>query len=639
MGDPQVTIEFLATDQAILRSFQTVERSLLRMESRMTSVERASKQAGDTTSDAFSGAATQIKNLTSGLAGIGSAAGAVLALANQLRREWENLKSRQQDAASAQLDFATSLKQAIRNAGDLLSGTELETMSREAALRTGSTAAVAARAIGGALSARGPTNRAQALEAVSAAEAALRFAEELPSEDIKQLAGSALDIQKGQRKKVSPEAAIGLVQKVGTLSRTTELLDLVQHIAPAIANLNTAGVPIQTAGSLVAALTQGSADFTGRTSRTASVQLQRQLLERFPKLSLDEAIRKLQDEPKLRAKFFRGGHFPGGKFGEASFEAKEFGAVQSLLTKGSDVAKAFEEGKGFLGSFDDGLKTYKDLMQKFASVPSIMNQKVKLAFDSVKTDLQLLNVEGGKTSILREGLIDVMKASGLSATEQDLTRLGFEGEALRTGRAPVDHVIAKLRSAAGHKEHPTDVMRNLLGMKGPPASQEDLHQAKLLRGLADRIEQSVPQLQPQGPIRRDAFDALMHRDAITLGPDELIELGFQPFARGRQSETDRTMLADKMRARAKKIRTHLETRGEGGDLIAPPLPLLHTDAPPDQLQKADRLERAARDVEFLRPLVDEIKGLRNDIKQPQKVIDVTPKGQVPMKPLGAGFSR
>lgn len=500
MSEQQIKIEMLAKDQAAVKALQSVERAVDKIAQRLGDVERKSKSAGDSTRNVFSDATRQAMQFAGAVTGIGSVLGAVVAAANQLRREYENIKQRQAEAAGTQLGFADQLKEAVINAAGLYSSDELEKQARAIGVSTGAGATKAAGAFAGALSALGPTNKEQASEAMRAAQAALKLAPQLETDELTQLAGAAIDITKNvkDKKSATPEAAMGFLLNVGSLARTTNVHELVRNVAPGVANV-AEHMPMQSAGALVAAITQGSRDFTGRFSRTASIRLAEQIHERFPQGNVEDIIAQAQGDPKFRHKLLNtGGRFPGGKFSGMSFEATTTGAVTRLLTGGTYEANKFAEGKQAIGGFERGKQQYDYFVGQFDKSTTLLTSKLDHILKSNIAEIQLGDTKGARTGLARKGLEDALRAAGVSVTEQDFARFGFELNGGINQRAPVTRVADALRQKAEGLVNPPAEVAVSAGVGAPgiilPGRQvtdDDRRNSEALKNLADQLIKAI----------------------------------------------------------------------------------------------------------------------------------------------------
>ncbi len=501
MGTGSVKIEFNAEDADLLRSFKKQNQEILKNFNALTQLAEAGEKAGNKTKNSVDAASRSLRQFLGAVTGIGSVVGGIAAVAAQLRREFENIVQRQKTAADRQVDFADSLSQAIRNAGGLLTGTEVEQATLRISEETSVTPNKVAQSLGAALSARGATTKEQANEAVRATQAALTFAPELDAEGAASLAGVAIDVSK--RFGVSPEKAIGFVQNVGSLARVTDLPNLVQNVAPAVNNLTQFGFTPQEAGSLVTTLTQGTGDFSGNLSATAAINFSDSLRERFPGQDPVDVIDQLRADPKLRKAFLEGGRIGGKKFGAASLgRGKAKPTIEALLTEGTLFARQFDEGIGKIGTFDQGLETFRSTIDEINSVGAVTNARLRRIFETGAQQLSIVDTSGGKASITRAGLEEVLRASGATDAQVRSTLAVFELDGGISERLPVEHAQELFRNRIESLRNPRPIdpfATNELGesrVRLDP-SQKDLEFAGTLERINKALDKLADDSRPQ----------------------------------------------------------------------------------------------------------------------------------------------
>lgn len=504
MSGNTISITMTADDRDVLSSYQKQQAEILKNQRALINMGNAGTAAGRNTKTNVDSATQSLKTFLTAVTGVGSVVGGLAAAAAQLRREYETILQRQKTAADRQVNFADSLSQAIRNAGGLLSGAEVEKSTLGISERTGVEPAKVAQALGAALSARGATNKQQAQEAITATGAALKFAPELDAEGAASLAGVAIDVSK--RFGVSPQKAIGFIQNVGGLARVTDLPNLVQNVAPAVNNLTQFGFSPQEAGSLVTTLTQGTGDFSGNLSSTAALAFADSLRERFPGENPRDVINKLRADPALRSAFLEGGKIGGKKFGAASLgKGKAKPTIEQILEEGTLFASQFDEGIGKIGTFEDGGKTYQDTLREINSVATVQNARIQRYLKTGAQQLSIVDISGGLASISREGLEDALKSSGASDLDLKFARTAFEFDGGLSENAPTDRVTEILRQRADYLSRTTDFVSN--GSAGVGAgggfevprtpTEQETQMAQILSRLATAIETLTNEQKPQ----------------------------------------------------------------------------------------------------------------------------------------------
>lgn len=187
---------------------------------------------------------------------------------------------------------------------------------------------------------------------------AAKFLKDRP-QDVGSFAGTLADLTRVTQS-VDPEVQLGLLAKVGQLSRVVSPELQAKNIAPALIGSMPFGGDAQTSGALFAALTGGSADVTGERTGTALVALAAQLEDAMagtgsfratknkpgpiPGLAgitqLRERIAYLRSHPQ-DAKYF---------LDNASFEKKVLGPItQLLLDPSAQVSRDYQAALGQIG--------------------------------------------------------------------------------------------------------------------------------------------------------------------------------------------------------------------------------------------------------------------------------------------------
>lgn len=484
-GGNKVVVTMEADDADLLRAWQKQNLEIIKNQRALAKMGGAGERAGRQTTSGLQRSTQEAARFVAAITGVGSLVGGIAVVARQLRAEFEAIVSRQKTAADRQVDFATAISQTVRNVGGLLSPAEVEKSVRDVSRATGVGQTKTAIALGAAFSARGAVTPEQARESIAATKAALKFAPELEAQGVAALAGVAIDI--GKRNKVSPEKAIGFIQNVASLARVTDLPNVVQNIAPAINNLGNFGFTPQQAGAFVTTLTQGTGDFSGATSRTAALNFGASIKKAFPGELPIDVINKLRADPKAREKFLREGVFGKGV-------AKP--TIENILTPGTIDAASFDAGPAKIGSFDDARITFDQTVRDINSIQAVRNARIRQTLQTGAETLSLQDITGGRTGITREGLEQVLRASGASDFAVKAARANFEFGGGLNGVAQVDRLARNFRSRSADLSALEEAInvpstefndgRTVMVPRTP--SEQDLRLADTLLNLAAAIE-------------------------------------------------------------------------------------------------------------------------------------------------------
>lgn len=508
-GEQNVEIVLTADSRSVEAAQEKILRNLDIMADKLQKVEAKSKQSSKATEDGMSAAAGQALKFVGAISGISSAIGGIMVIANQLRREYDNLVSRQKGAADTQVGFEQALAQTVRNAGGVLNGQQVKDMAIALAQGASVDPAKAAQVLGSAFSARGISNKQQAEEVKSAAEMAMKFAPELSAQDTATLAGTAIDIQK--RTGMTTRQAIGLIQLTGGVARTTELKGLAENVMPGAMSMEQiGGMSMEKNAALMAALTQGIVDPEGAVSRTAGITFVRELRERLPKLKdTEERLRAIQADPKLQKAFLEGGRFGGKEFAAAEIgRGQAQASVEQLIRGEGTAAQSFREFQTVISDRAAAGQKFDEMTREVQSVT--FASRLKRQFETAVQQQQILDTVGGQTSITREGLSEFLKSVGQSDLSQRVENLIFEGSTI-AGRAPTDVAIDRLRKTAGSIRNPSVVTDTGGNMGFAPntqfapreISEQDERTASAMESLASQLESFTKELRKNTDATRD----------------------------------------------------------------------------------------------------------------------------------------
>lgn len=448
-------ITWVSKDEALVRTLEKTERGFDQLLRKMDRVEKASVQAGQSVGREFDAATATLKNFAMGMAGVGGLVAGIQIAARTLKQEYDQMVQRQKAALEANQSLADVLPNTFRQFGGLLSAKEVQSAVSRVSGATGVDQVRVAQAIGEAGAARGATTKAEAMQAIAAAEAALRFAPEADPQTIAALAGGTTDLQR--RFGVSAEQSIGFLARVGGQARVTSLREQVQNLNPAIGALTQFGMAPNAAGGLVSVLTGATGDFTGAMSRTASVQLVKQLQDRgFA--TPEQGIAALQADPKLREAFFKGGRFGGKQFEKAAFEAATYASIRELLTGGSALAQNYAAATREVGTFAQGGETYADMVGQVGALrPVQIAGAVRAGTASLGRGQaeQQFNARVAAARKIQEEALGAVNFAGFDLPIRYTATAGFESDVLR-GVPPELRAARTLRNLAEGAARPAD---------------------------------------------------------------------------------------------------------------------------------------------------------------------------------------
>lgn len=268
-----VQTDFVGTDAQLQKVMLRIEQQNLKLIELNRRLADESRNAHNMAND---GAMRVVGSLASMAAGYFTVQSAVQAVTAALKDQEEQQK-RSRDATISQADAQRNM---LRNLGDVTPEQQnqflkqLQEVTTRLAPKGGLTTTYNMAAMG--LSASG-ANREKTLAAV---EQALRFAPDNP-EAATSIAGAILDMSKATGRSSALEN-LGYLKYAGEQARVTDWEKIASNLSPAMIGAVQFGATPQEALALVASITQGSADPTGRRSGTATVQFAKQLEDFLP---------------------------------------------------------------------------------------------------------------------------------------------------------------------------------------------------------------------------------------------------------------------------------------------------------------------------------------------------------------------
>lgn len=498
----QLNVEGAQAERALGRFTQNIEAAI-KASNGITSTNKKNQQSA---SEFFGQQARSLGQMALGFAGVGSAIAGIATASRLVLAEVENLNEKQRATSTANLTFEQGLAQAVRNAAGIFDAGTVRQKSLDIAAEAGISPAKAAGIVGSALTSTGVTNEQEANLALRSAKAAAVFAPDLDIAGTESLAGVASSTAK--RFGVTPEAAIGFIQRVGTQSNVRELTPLIENVAPVLSNLSEFGFNPEDAGALLATLTQGIGDTTGETSGTAAINFAKSLRDRFgnqegfttPSGQFDPiaAILELQGDADLRSRFFEGGEFFGRKFGKASLgKGKAVPTLEGLLTSDETVQGAqFFGSRSAIKGFGAGEETYNDLVSQIKSVTA--TEQTGRILDSFLS-INQANDPTGISAVLREKIPNLEQQFGVGAFGQNFNSItrelysGFGNDPV----AAIDKTQAQFAAEADEFRRGRLIQQEIRGRheqiivpeQRAPVTQRDIEQASNIDKLITALEE------------------------------------------------------------------------------------------------------------------------------------------------------
>ncbi len=498
MASNKAEIKWTSDDAAVLRAFEKMERNMDTLARKMDNVEKASKKSSDAAVNGFEAAEIKVKDFIKGFAGVGTVMAAALASAQMLKAEWEAFKNRQQSAADANVSLAAPMAELSRASGGLYSAKELEREVARIASDAGSKQARVASLWEQAVSAKGPTTKAEMESLGDLVKAALQFAPTTDDQTLALMVGGAADLQRSQG--FTAEQAIGFFEMAGNVGRVSKIQQQATNMAPAINSLTQFGMSRAEAAALFGTLTRETGDFTGASSRTAALMLAKQIEDRGMGSTM-EAITAMQNDPSLRDRFLQGGAFGGKDFAKASFEAAYFPTIRALLTGGTPQAAAFATSIGEVGDATDAEAAFRESVDRTNQLGSVQAARLQNIYNAGVDSIFIGDLRGAKSAISRKGLADMLAASGVDQLDQNITTTLID--ALGKGYVSQERVSSELRRRAAEMSYEGPATREIFGGTGiitenytRVATDQEKIIADVFRNVAEKLDRMVENTDP-----------------------------------------------------------------------------------------------------------------------------------------------
>jgi hypothetical protein len=361
-----VNVRMSAENAEMVRAWLEALRGPQAFGQELEKIAQKGQRAGQVTKSAFAGAGQQAMQVVGALTGVGSAVGGILAIAYQLKAEYQALVARQKEAADAQVSHYESVQRAGKAYGAKTSQ-EVDALNRRViGGANGVKPSDLLLAIESGISASGDVDKDDVVQMVL--ESAKR-APEMSLTRRQALVTGALMTKKGFPS-MSTDEALAVTEQSFIAARTEDVTDFAKNVAPGVAQMGAFGGgkdSHQYLTSLAIAMGQRSGDPTGRRSMNATINMLKQVKEETlaaglvgKDASVEEQINAVRGSPELQDKLLgvfaeaEGGadwktkletmrankRDRGDLGGDLHGEAKSFIAMVEMLSPGANKTKA-----------------------------------------------------------------------------------------------------------------------------------------------------------------------------------------------------------------------------------------------------------------------------------------------------------
>jgi hypothetical protein len=460
----QVTVTMSAEDARAVAAWRRQQQLTEQYLANLRRINDESKKNEGSLASMVSKGSAELVKFAVAATGIGSAIAGVMAIANQLKREYENMVAKQRGARDAQLGIAEAQREAAKSllAGDkTLSLDGLQDRVASISKSTGADQAAIYNAVASALGAKpaGVTDK----EVLDAAEIAAKLSPTNSAALETNL--SAFMFQKAATGG-SFEDIAGYQMRLKALSPTKSEESFARNIAPAIGKGAAFGTGADEQSALLAHFGQKMGDTEGMVTANAVTNFEKQIFEATAGKVEGGTIDRLKwlqsDDGKKQRKKFLGPLDEAAKKGKdgAAFgivgEAKAFSTMAALI-KGDDIAE-LEDMKTKVGTTAGSGGFYQDTVAQVDNLDLQRNARGDRLIKAGVQNMQVGDIDAARGQISRQGLQDMLKASGASDISQKVALAQFELSSAGGTMAPADALISKLDQEANSRLSPTKVI-------------------------------------------------------------------------------------------------------------------------------------------------------------------------------------
>ena len=251
---------------------------------------------------------------------------------------------------------------------------------------------------------------------------------------------------------------------------------------------------------MLSAIGQGAGDPTGQTTATAAIQFAKQLAQELPnvqggtqgRLNFIRSDAGSDLRNKLLGSLAKGASETDGK-GQLTGEAKAFTTLVGLIQQ--DRTKPQEQLDSALKAIptlDKSANLLNSRLNTIDQLPLQVTANVQRRISSAAESLRLGDIGGGRAGIARQGLEDLLSASGLNSTARFARGIDFDINTAAGSVAPVGEVVEQLRGEASRRTAATTTTSGGIGGRGVSVSRrvsaEDSRVAEALLSVAAQLE-------------------------------------------------------------------------------------------------------------------------------------------------------
>lgn len=409
-----INIQMTIDDHGAFRVWQRQQNEAAKTEAALKRVGKAGGAAGSQLAGIGGSALRFMADAATSLTGIGSVLGGLAAMAKLLQKELDQVKQRQQGAATQQTSLAPILDDAIRNVGGQLTPTQVRNLIKKTAIESGSTPEKAG-AVLGATWAGGTPSSPEA--AVSSGTAAVKVLKLFPGEETEGQAQIASTTQMLVKQGMTEDEALGFLLRAGEGHKSRKIGPLAKYAVPTGIRGTAFGTGLEFSQAVVNQFSHEMGDEDGAISSHSAQTFMQQVSERFPKMSLPDAIQKLRNNPRLAKAYTEGGMIEGKKFPAAKMgEGASLPTVEGYLGISKDPTKnlAFEKTQqeaARMGNKAQWRARHQQGQSDALGTPEQILAAEQRKLESAKQLQQMASTDAAAAGIARKGQEDMLANS------------------------------------------------------------------------------------------------------------------------------------------------------------------------------------------------------------------------------------
>lgn len=445
MASNTVSITLTVDEASALKAWTSQQAAVEKLKNKLKDLELkknplAPLQAGAVESLKF------LRDAMAAITGIGGAISGVVMLANQLKSEYQNLKSRQASAAGTNVDYGAEITKAIASTRAYITAAEMENLTKKGSMDTGASPAVVAQNYNAAFTTVGPRTKAEALDAMGVANATLiQYPGEAPDTiaDVTQVAA-----QNKREFGLTTQEALGYQQQAQNVSPVKNLANFANNVAGKLSALAKAGdMSAAESAAFSGTLAQAGGDREGATSMMAAFTMVSEMKERLPNLKTNqERLDYFRNNPEASKAYFEGGVINGKKFSPAETGRSVYRPhVQQLFDPQSQISQEYQANLQSFGGKKEWAADIERVRAEIGRSQSVQIAKAQRQGEATVQQLQIEDTSGAMTAVARKIVQDVSKTVGDSDLTQKLNAIDFEVNAGMSEEQPLQLAAQRIR--------------------------------------------------------------------------------------------------------------------------------------------------------------------------------------------------